>query len=460
MGLLLRIIACLFVLVAGATASSAEKRVALVIGNGAYKAQRSLGNPANDAGLIGQALTAARFTTVDAKTDLGIGEFRQALRRFQSLTTGADVAFIYYAGHGMEVGGVNWLIPTDAELADDRDLEYEAIKTDLVLQALAGASLRVLVIDACRDNPFGRGWRSVTRNTTAGLAKLEADDVLVLFAAAPGRTALDGSEGNSPFARALARHLPEAGVPIQLLGGNVRDDVLAATNGAQRPYVSASITGRPFYLVPAEPMKPAVPAPRTGDAAREWQDVKNTTSASVLEAFLKRYADDPVYGALAKDRLSLLSKQDAPRTIAPAATASVSRTALPSVEDIKLEGLKAELGDPIERVRAAYNIKNEPFKSGENLMHRAPVEGLFFFFGKDNTLYQVRMDAPFGGSMQDVRIGDAVEKVLQQLGQPYTAPWDFGGNKAYAFKLGRMVLRYDIAKDGKVATMMIFPQGR
>ena len=130
------------------------------------------------------------------------------------------LAFVYFAGHGMEVGGVNWLIPTDAELAGDRDLEYEAIKTDLVLQALAGANLRVLVIDACRDNPFGRGWRSATRNTGAGLAKIEADDVLVLFAAAPGRTASDGSEGNSPFAKALARRLPEPGVPIQLLGGN------------------------------------------------------------------------------------------------------------------------------------------------------------------------------------------------------------------------------------------------
>jgi uncharacterized caspase-like protein len=448
------------VLVSSAGASSAEKRVALVIGNGAYKAQRLLENPANDAGLIGQALTGARFTTVDIKTDLGIGEFRQVLRRFQSLSTGADVAFVYYAGHGMEVGGVNWLIPTDAELADDRDLEYEAIKMDLVLQALAGASLRVLVIDACRDNPFGRGWRSATRNSSAGLAKLEADDVLVLFAAAPGRTALDGSQGNSPLAMALARRLPEAGVPIQLLGGNVRDDVLATTNGAQRPYVSASITGRPFYLVPAEPAKPAAPTPRTGDAAREWQDVKNTTSTAVLEAFLERYAGDPVYGALARDRHALLSKQDALRRVAPAATSSVSRTALPGAEDIRIEGLRAELGDPIERVRAAYNIKNEPFKSGENLMHRAPLEGLFFFFGKDNSLYQVRMDAPFGGSMQDIRIGDTVEKVLQQLGQPYTAPWDFGGNKAYAFQLGRMVLRYDIAKDGKVATMMIFPQSR
>ena len=257
---LLRIAMGLLLLVAGASVAGAEKRVALVIGNGAYKAQRLLENPANDARLVSQALTAARFAVVDTKTDLGIGEFRQALRRFQSLSTGADVAFVYFAGHGIEVGGVNWLIPTDAELAADRDLEYEAIKTDLVLQALAGANLRVLVIDACRDNPFGRGWRSATRNTVAGLAKLEADDVLVLFAAAPGRTASDGSEGNSPFAKALARRLPEPGVPIQLLGGNVRDDVLAATNGVQRPYVSASITGRPFYLIPAEPVKP--PRPR------------------------------------------------------------------------------------------------------------------------------------------------------------------------------------------------------
>ena len=127
---------------------------------------------------------------------------------------------------------------------------------------------------------------------------------------------------------------------------------------------------------------------------------------------------------------------------------------------IKIEGLKAELGDPIERVRTAYNIKNEPFTSGRALLHRVPLEGLFFFFDKDRTLYQVRMDAPFGGSLQGIRIDDPVEKVLEQLGQPYTAPWDFGDNRAYAFRLGQIVLRYDIAKNGKVATMMVFPQDR
>jgi len=457
---LLRIAVGLLFLVAGASVAGAEKRVALVIGNGAYKAHRLLENPANDARLVSQALTAALFAVVDTKTDLGIGEFRQALRRFQSLSTGADVAFVYFAGHGIEVGGVNWLIPTDAELAADRDLEYEAIKTDLVLQALAGANLRVLVIDACRDNPFGRGWRSATRNTVAGLAKLEADDVLVLFAAAPGRTASDGSEGNSPFAKALARRLPEPGVPIQLLGGNVRDDVLAATNGVQRPYVSASITGRPFYLMPAEPVKPAAPAPTLGDAAREWQDVKSTSSTAALQAFLERYANDPVYGALAKDRLALLSRPSASSPRPSQAAPSVPRAPLTAPGTLEIEGLKAALGDPIERVRTAYNIKNEPFTSGRSLMHRVPLEGLFFFFDKDSTLYQVRMDAPFAGSVQGIRIGDLLDKVLQQLGQPYTAPWDFGGNKAHAFQLGQIVLRYDIAKDGKVATMMVFPQGR
>jgi formylglycine-generating enzyme required for sulfatase activity len=229
----------------------AEKRVALVIGNGTYKAQNLLVNPPNDAHLISKALNRANFEAVETKTNLGIAEFRQALRRFQSQANGAEVALVYFAGHGIEVNGADWLIPTDAELADDRDLDYEAIKADLVLQALQGARMRLLVLDACRNNPFGRNWRASVRTTANGLAKIEADDVLVLFAAAPGRTAGDGTDLNSPFAEALAKRLPEPGLAIQLLGNNVRDDVLAATGGNQRPYVSASITGKLFFLVPA-----------------------------------------------------------------------------------------------------------------------------------------------------------------------------------------------------------------
>jgi TPR repeat protein len=265
--------------------------------------------------LIGQALSKARFETVETKIDLGIAEFRQALRRFQSQANGAEVALVYFAGHGIEANGANWLIPTDAELSEDRDLDYEAIKADLVLQALQGARMRVLVLDACRDNPFGRNWRASIRSTTSGLAKIEADDVLVLFAAAPGRTASDGSSANSPFAEALAKRLPEPGLAIQLLGGNVRDDVLAATGGNQRPYVSASITGKPFFLVPGE--RPPVetkqappPQPQGSEAEGAWDRTKDTTNIALLEAFMARFKNT-YYADLARARIDDLKRQQA-----------------------------------------------------------------------------------------------------------------------------------------------------
>jgi len=231
--------------------ASGEKRVALVIGNGAYRAGGALANSVNDAQLVAGALRHANFQTIDTKTDLSISDFRQALRRFQSLADGAEVALIYFAGHGIEANGTNWLIPTDAELVKDRDLEYEAIRLELALQTLQGARMRILALDACRNNPFGRNWRSASRSVSRGLQSVETDDVLVLFAAAPGQTASDGTASNSPFATAFANRIAESGMALQLLGGRVRDDVLRATGGEQRPYVSASITGEPFYLVPS-----------------------------------------------------------------------------------------------------------------------------------------------------------------------------------------------------------------
>jgi uncharacterized caspase-like protein len=338
---MLRMAIALCVLLAFGSGASAEKRVALVIGNGSYKAENLLINPPNDARLIGQALARAQFETIETKVNLGIADFRQALRRFQSQANGAEVALVYFAGHGIEANGVDWLIPTDAELYEDRDLDYEAIKADLVLQALQGARMRVLVLDACRNNPFGRNWRVSVRSTTTGLAKLEADDVLVLFAAAPGRTARDGDSVNSPFAETLAKRLPEPGLAIQLLGGNVRDDVLAATGGDQRPYVSASITGKPFYLVPMEhpnaeakqaPPPTAAGAPSSGpsEAAEAWTLTKDTTRPTDLETFIRRFGDT-YYGELAKgrleelrseqQRLALFQKQEADRNRAEAVDA-------------------------------------------------------------------------------------------------------------------------------------------
>ena len=238
------------VMLAGAgQAQPTPKRVALVVANATYANAGALTNPPNDARVVADGLRRAGFQTVTLKNNLGVADFQRALRDFQTQADGAQVALVYYAGHGIEGNGKNWLIPTDATLNAERDLVYEAIDLDLVMSTVTGAQLRVVILDACRNNPLGRSWNRGTRAVSRGLAGVEADDVLVIYAAAPGQTASDGAGANSPFATALAQRLPQADLPIQLLGGAVRDDVLRATAGQQRPFVSASITGTPFFLV-------------------------------------------------------------------------------------------------------------------------------------------------------------------------------------------------------------------
>lgn len=247
-------LACLIVAANGAVAQLAPQRIALVIGNGAYASISKLPNPPNDAELIAKALKDANFATVTVRSDLGVEAMRRALQTFQRSADGAEVAVVYYAGHGIEVDQKNWLIPVDADPKDVDDLDYDAVDLALVLRAVSGARMRVVMLDSCRDNPFANKWTGATRNMSArGLAAvLNADDVLVLYAAAPGEVAVDGAGKNSPFAISLAKRLPEPGLALQLLGGMVRDDVLEATQQKQRPYVSASITGQPFYLVSAK----------------------------------------------------------------------------------------------------------------------------------------------------------------------------------------------------------------
>jgi hypothetical protein len=233
----------------GVSQAQTGKRVALLIGNSDYANQSQLLNPGNDVRLIAESAKKAGFQTVTVKNDLGVREFQNALREFSRRAEGAEVALVYYAGHGMEANAKNWLVPVDAALNSDRDLPYEAIDLDHVMASIEGATLRMVVLDACRNNPFGRSWRAGSRAVGRGLAGLEVDDVLVIYAAAPGQVAADGAGGNSPFAKSLATRMVQPGLPVQMLGGVVRDDVLTATNGSQRPFISASITGTAFYLV-------------------------------------------------------------------------------------------------------------------------------------------------------------------------------------------------------------------
>ena len=321
----------------GESRADAPRRVALLIGNGAYAHAGSLKNPVNDAALVAGALKTAGFEIVPADPNLGIASFRGALRRFRSSAVGARVALIYYAGHGIEARGKNWLIPTDATLQQDADLDYEAIDLDLVLSATEGADMRVVVLDACRNNPFGHAWKRTQRAVGQGLGAVDVDDVLVIYSAGPGQTASDGRGGNSPFAEALARRLPQPGLPIQLLGGLVRDDVLRATGSQQRPFISASITGEPFMLVPgvapAGPVSQAAAAVAAGAPAPDprsmemmfWQSASSGNDAGQLRAYLERYPNGS-FAELAKAKIATLEHPG------PASGASADRNLRPATK--------------------------------------------------------------------------------------------------------------------------------
>lgn len=299
-----------------APAGAEARKVALVIGNGDYANTSRLANPANDIRIIAASAKQAGFDDVTVAADLAVNDFQKTMRDFRAKADGAEVAMVYYAGHGIEAQGKNWLIPTDAQLKSDLDLPYEAINLDRLMESVSGAQIRMVVLDSCRNNPFGRSWRSGTRAVANGLAGVEADDVLVIFAAAPGQTAADGTSGNSPFATSLAKRLPQPDVPVQLLGGLVRDDVLQATGGSQRPFVSASITGTPVYLVPRTAPASA-PAPSGDRSALEELLWKGATAENSVRAFSAYLAEFPSgkFAADAGENINRLLKNP---TAAPA----------------------------------------------------------------------------------------------------------------------------------------------
>jgi tetratricopeptide (TPR) repeat protein len=230
-----------------------ERRVALVIGNTGYQAVAPLANPRRDAEALARALRGAGFQVVQAAFDLGRDGLAQALQGFAAEADKADWAMVYFAGHGVEVGGVNYLVPTDARMKADRDVALEALALDHVLTAVAGArKLRLVVLDACRDNPFAaKMTRSLAgRSLGRGLASIEPEGgTLVAFAAKHGQIALDGQQdGNSPFVAALVKHLQSPGVEISKVFRLVRDDVLAATGNRQEPFTYGSLPGQDFFF--------------------------------------------------------------------------------------------------------------------------------------------------------------------------------------------------------------------
>ena len=234
--------------------AAAAKRVALVIGNGAYQQAGALTNPVNDAGDMAKALTAAGFDVV-LGLDLDRRAFDGKLREFARLVDGADTAVLFYAGHGLQVAGHNYLVPVDAGLASERDLDFETVSLDFVLRQMEvgrEGKTSIVFLDACRNNPLSRNLaRSMgTRGAAVGqgLAQLQTGvGTFIAYSTQPGNVALDGSGRNSPFTQALAAHVAEPGKNLTSIMIEVRNDVLKTTDGRQVPWDHSALTSDFFF---------------------------------------------------------------------------------------------------------------------------------------------------------------------------------------------------------------------
>ena len=237
-----------------AAPAAAEKRVALVIGNSAYQNVTRLDNPRNDAALMAETLAALGFTLIGGRAQLDLDKpaMDLAVQNFGRQVQGADVALFYYAGHGVQVSGANYLVPVSANPTREADVDFQMVDVNLVLRQMQGSGTRLnmVILDACRNNPFGaRGLRA----SDGGLAQMRAPEgTLISYATQPGNVALDGTDGHSPYTRALAATIKQAGLDIFQTFNQVGLAVKRQTGGSQQPWVSSSpIDGNFYFVAPA-----------------------------------------------------------------------------------------------------------------------------------------------------------------------------------------------------------------
>ena len=285
-------------LTAAANAQETERRVALVIGNAGYRHVDRLANPGNDATLIADTLRKSGFALVGGgvQRDLDKPEFDRLVHDFGQQLQGADVALFYYAGHGMQVQGSNWLLPTDANPTRVQDLDFQLVNADLVLKQMdgAGTRLNIVLLDACRNNPFaGLG----TRGGAGGLAQMRAPEgTLISFATQPGNVAVDGSGTDGPYALALAEAIRQPGLDIFRLFNQVGLKVKRDTQGSQQPWVSSSPIDGEFSFARGEAAAdfvaaPTLEVPASAQAHREGAAKPGAAQAADPQASLRELAE-------------------------------------------------------------------------------------------------------------------------------------------------------------------------
>jgi formylglycine-generating enzyme required for sulfatase activity len=315
---LTRIVAVM-VLICLSAPAFADKRIALVIGNSAYQNVARLENPKNDAKLMADTLRGLGFTLIGngVQVDLDKAAFDQILQEFGNQLVGADVALFYYAGHGIQVHGSNYLVPVNANPAREADVLFQMVDTALVLAAMegSGTKLNMVLLDACRNNPFGgRGLRAAE----GGLAQMRAPEgTLISYATQPGNVAIDGVGGNSPYTKALSQTIRKAGLDIFQTFNEIGLAVMQATGNEQQPWVSASPIKGTFHFVGSGEVTVApATASKTSEAAQAWAATQNSTSVAVLQTFGDRYGDT-IYGRMARARIEELKREVAAAPPAP-----------------------------------------------------------------------------------------------------------------------------------------------
>jgi hypothetical protein len=318
----LRVVLCAMLIVLPFTASvAAAKRIALVIGNSDYKETAALINTKQDAADMTAALKRLGFEVLSG-VDLDKRAMERLIRQFEVALTNTDIALFFYAGHGIQVNGQNYLIPVDARLATEGDIDFESLPLKLVLTRMEReAKTSLVLLDACRDNPLARNLaRSMgTRSTKVGQGLTQVETgvgTLIAFSTQPGNVALDGKDRNSPYTGALLRQIEKPGQDILTLLAAVRGDVVRETDGKQVPWEHTSLLGpvvlKAKQVAPAPPPPVAAPTPQSTEAERAWGEIRTSKSIPDLEAFIRRFGDT-FYGDLAKTRLAQLKQSaDAP----------------------------------------------------------------------------------------------------------------------------------------------------
>jgi formylglycine-generating enzyme required for sulfatase activity len=284
------------------TDTALAKRMALVVGNSNYRNTTVLVNPANDARLMDKVLRESGFE-VTLVLDADQPKLKRAMLEFgRELRKGVDASLFYYAGHGVQVNGENYLVPVDAALENEDEVDLQAIAVNAFLQTMESASspVNIVVLDACRNNPFSRAFRG----SGGGLAPVNAPrGSFIAYATAPGAVAADGEGGNSPYTIALASVINSPGMKLEDVFKKTREKVLMSTNEKQVPWETSSITGDFFFK---GSLAPNVSGTVVNPAAEEWTIVQHSTSIAVLEAFRDKYIGEPLYSILAKEKLALL----------------------------------------------------------------------------------------------------------------------------------------------------------